>query len=95
MQLLPPTDCGGPSVRFALKGHGRKTKIKSVHVRAGKLHVSCAITTGGIAVTFSTRSSKPLRTLVGARLQVAVLRRQARRPRRPVELQLPQGLRHG
>jgi hypothetical protein len=74
MQLLPPTDCGGPSVSFALKGHGRKTKIKSVHVGAGKLHVSCAITTGGIAVTFSTRSSKPLRALVGARLQLAVLR---------------------
>jgi hypothetical protein len=66
--------CGAADVRFVLRGQGRATKITGFHVGAGQLHVSCATVAGGLALTFSTAASTPLRTLVGPRLQLAVLR---------------------
>jgi hypothetical protein len=64
------TGCRSVAVATVLNPRGRKPRIKSLHFSAGKLHVSCKTVPGAIAVTY--KSSVPLRTLVGPRLQVGV-----------------------
>jgi hypothetical protein len=64
------TGCRNVAVTASLNPRGRKPRIKSLHFGAGKLHVSCKTVPGAIAVTY--KSSVPLRTLVGPRLQVGV-----------------------
>lgn len=61
--------CRGLGVKVVKSGRRLKTRP----IRA-PLRVRCKRVAGGLAVTYSTRSHKPLRQVVGSRLRVAVLR---------------------
>jgi hypothetical protein len=51
-----------------------RRRVVAHRIRRPALVVSCKRVTGGVAITYRTRSGRPLRRVVGSRLRLTVLR---------------------